>query len=163
MTFWIGFKVQKGKFFSITCTTRARGRNVSCLSHLRYEDKARGLVGTAIRKTLQQVETVADAARDAARRRSRRRDTSGRALSESDLDSLIWPRLFGTDDWVAGGDKSQAKQSSMKGCPSHSLLAELAVTMALATAHGGGPQAAATLWDEVIEDIEFNYWQVGRE
>lgn len=106
---------------------------------------------------------MADAARDAARRRGRRGGGNDRVMSEGDLDGLIWPRLFGTDDWhpaATDTEHGQAARGNVKGSPAHSLLAELAVTMALATAHGGGPRAAATLWDEVVEDIEFNYWQV---
>jgi len=123
-----------------------------------YEGKAGRLVGTAttaLRKTLEKVETVADAAR----RRTRRTGFDGPSLSESDLDRLIWPRLFGADDWDATIPPPKSKVGEMKGCPPHSLLAELSTTMAVAMAHGGGVQAAATLWDEVIEDIEFNYWQ----
>jgi hypothetical protein len=105
--------------------------------------------------THQRVETVADAAR----RRGRK---SGEVrLSEAELDTLIWPRLFGSDGWDparAAAESSASAAALIKGCPSHSLLAELAVTMALANVNGGGLGAVATLWDEVLEDIEFNYW-----
>ena len=82
------------------------------------------------------------------------RESDDAELLDEDLDA-IWLRLFGEDDW----DTTVRYRSAGKAAPDHSFVDELAVTVALVHANGNGLVGVASLWKEILQDIEYNYWE----
>eukprot|EP00041_Stephanoeca_diplocostata_P034420 m.1172820 g.1172820 ORF g.1172820 m.1172820 type:complete len:1080 (+) comp24519_c0_seq30:287-3526(+) len=80
-------------------------------------------------------------------------------LTDDEIDSLIWPRIFGTDDWDPDASTAAASRGRAKSAPRGSLVYELATLFAQVNVYGGGLAALCVLWQDVVLDIELNFWK----